>query len=105
MALIIGTVLALFFLDGWLRIAVIGGAVLIEVFEIFIWLRWRGVRSTTGAESLVGMSAEVVSECKPRGQVQVKGQIWTAECAAGAAVGDRVTVEAVNGLTLSVTPG
>ena len=105
MALIIGTVLALFFLDGWLRIAVIGGAVLIEVFEIFVWLRWRNVRSTTGAESLVGLTAEVISDCNPRGQVRVKGQIWSAECAAGAVIGDHVTVEAVNGLTLSVTPG
>ena len=103
MSFIIGTALALLFLDGVWRVLVIAAVALVELFEIFIWLRWRKVKSTTGAEGLVGMKAQVVTECRPEGQIKLKGQIWKAHCRDGAAAGDEVVVDKVDGLRLLVS--
>lgn len=59
----------------------------------------------TGYEELAGASAEVRSDLDPEGQVFVQGAIWHARLRNGegrAVVGDRVTVESVDGLTLVV---
>ena len=104
MAFIIGTAFALIFLDGIWRVLVIGGVALIELAEIAVWLRWRTVRATTGAEGIIGMKGTALSDCRPEGQVRVKGQIWKAECLAGADEGDPIEVEAVQGLRLIVRP-
>ena len=103
MSFIVGTVIALLFLDGFARIALIAAVALIEVAEIGVWLRWRKVRSITGAESFAGSHGVVVTRCDPDGQVRVKGQIWKAHCAEGAAVGDPVEVLSIDGLRLEVT--
>ena len=61
----------------------------------------------TGSEELVGASAEVRSTLDPEGQVWVEGALWGARLAGGngrIGVGDRVTVDAVEGLTLVVRP-
>jgi membrane-bound serine protease (ClpP class) len=61
----------------------------------------------TGAEELIGAIAEVRSPLDPDGRVFTQGAIWHARLAAGAdrvAVGDRVRVESVDGLTLTVRP-
>jgi membrane-bound serine protease (ClpP class) len=60
----------------------------------------------TGTEELIGSSAEARSTIDPEGQVWAQGTVWGARLAdAGAPVrlGDRVTVEAVDGLTLVVS--
>ena len=97
---IIGAILAYFFLEGTLRIAVIGFLLLTDVVEIFIWLRWRNRRSITGAESMIGMGGVVVTDCHPEGRVKVMGQIWKANCAEGADNGDQIEVIATEGLSL-----
>ena len=59
----------------------------------------------TGYEELAGAVAEVRSDLDPEGQVFVQGAIWHARLRNGegrAVVGDRVTVESVDGLTLVV---
>jgi membrane-bound serine protease (ClpP class) len=61
----------------------------------------------TGVEELIGASAEARSAVDPDGQVFAQGTIWGARLASGASpvrTGDRVTVEAVDGLTLVVRP-
>jgi membrane-bound serine protease (ClpP class) len=61
----------------------------------------------TGSEELVGASAEVRSTLDPKGQVWIEGALWGARLADGngpVGVGDRVTVDAVDGLTLMVRP-
>ncbi|HET7485593.1 MAG TPA: NfeD family protein [Solirubrobacterales bacterium] len=61
----------------------------------------------TGSEELVGASAEVRSTLDPDGQVWIEGALWGARLADGdgrIGVGDRVTVDAVEGLTLVVRP-
>ena len=61
----------------------------------------------TGSEELVGSAGEARSTIDPEGQVRLEGALWRARLATGAApvrAGDRVTVEAVDGLTLVVQP-
>jgi membrane-bound serine protease (ClpP class) len=61
----------------------------------------------TGTEELIGASGEARSTIDPDGKVWLQGAIWAARLAAAAApvrAGDRVTVEAVDGLTLVVQP-
>jgi membrane-bound serine protease (ClpP class) len=61
----------------------------------------------TGAEELVGAVAEARSTLDPEGLVWVGGTNWSARVADGtgpARLGDRVRVDAVEGLTLVVSP-
>jgi membrane-bound ClpP family serine protease len=58
-----------------------------------------------GVEELVGGSAEARSTIDPKGKAWAQGTIWGARLADGsppARPGDRVTIEAVDGLTLVV---
>ncbi len=61
----------------------------------------------TGSEELVGALAEVRSPLDPEGQVWIEGALWRARLAgdgAPAQLGDRVRVDAIEGLTLLVSP-
>jgi membrane-bound serine protease (ClpP class) len=61
----------------------------------------------TGSEEMVGAVAEVRNTLDPEGQVWSGGTLWAARLADGAAParpGDRVVIEAVDGLTLVVRP-
>ena len=102
MAFIVALTLGFLFLDGWMRYAVIIGGAAIEIAEIAVWLKWRKVAPKYGMDSLVGMTGVALTDCKPDGQVKVKGQIWTAHCAGGVAVGDAIRVTTVDRLKLEV---
>lgn len=60
----------------------------------------------TGSEELIGSFAEVRSTLDPEGQVWAGGTVWGARLGAGedgpARLGDRVRIEAIDGLTLVV---
>ncbi len=61
----------------------------------------------TGSEELIGSVAEARSTIGGEGQVWLQGTMWSARMADGAEpaqMGDRVRVEAVDGLTLVVRP-
>jgi membrane-bound serine protease (ClpP class) len=61
----------------------------------------------TGTEEMVGSSAEARTSVDPDGRVWLGGTIWSARLASGSEpvrAGDRVRVEAVDGLTLVVRP-
>jgi membrane-bound serine protease (ClpP class) len=61
----------------------------------------------TGTEELIGSLAEARSDIDPDGRVWAEGTVWSARLAdAGSPVrlGDRVRVDAVDGLTLVVHP-
>jgi membrane-bound serine protease (ClpP class) len=77
-----------------------------EVGEI-VWGRRlaRRWRPKTGVETLLGQRADVVVECRPRGQVRVHGELWEAECAAGADFRQAVRIVSRHDLTLTVAPG
>lgn len=67
----------------------------------------RDPRVRTGTEEMIGSSAEARSSIDPDGRVWLGGTIWSARLAPGSEpieLGDRVTVEAVDGLTLVVRP-
>jgi membrane protein implicated in regulation of membrane protease activity len=100
----IGIILAVVFLDGWWRIGAIGGLLVFEVIEISIWLRWRKRRSITGADTMIGEEGLAVNDCRPIGQVRLRGQIWSATCPQGVRAGESVVVTAVRGLKLEVVP-
>lgn len=61
----------------------------------------------TGTEELLGAVAEARSTIDPTGRAWLEGTLWSARLADGsgpAQPGDRVTVEAIDGLTLVVRP-
>jgi len=104
MALLISILLAFFIPYPWNILVVLAGAS-VEVLEV-IWgrrlaKRWR---PKTGVETMIGEHAEVVVACRPKGQVRINGELWEANCAAGADVGEETVVRAVEGLTLVVDP-
>jgi len=61
----------------------------------------------TGTEELVGATGEARSTIDPAGKAWLEGTLWNARLGDGAGpvrLGDKVTVEAVDGLTLVVRP-
>jgi membrane protein implicated in regulation of membrane protease activity len=104
MSLIIGTILSLMFLESpWRYLAIVPLAAW-EAFEIYLWMKWRRVRSITGPEAFVGSTGRAVTDCRPEGQVRVKGALWRAHCPAGVDAGERIVVEAMDGMLLTVRP-
>jgi membrane-bound serine protease (ClpP class) len=62
---------------------------------------------TRGGSDLVGSSAEARTALDPEGQVFIEGALWTARLlddGTSLRPGDRVRVEAIDGLTLLVHP-
>lgn len=81
---------------------VIGGT-----FALIVGFAWRAQKThiRTGAESLVGAHGLAVSDIAPHGQVQVSGELWSAEAVPESGPirkGERVEVVAVHGLRLQV---
>ena len=105
MALVAAIFLALFVLPSPWGIVAVAGAAVLEVGEtaFWIWLSKRR-RPQVGAEALIGASAEVVTACRPLGNVRVAGELWRARCEAGADPGDTVRIHALEGLTRVVEP-
>jgi membrane-bound serine protease (ClpP class) len=59
----------------------------------------------SGSEEMIGADGEARSAIDPEGQVWLQGTVWgarLAEASSPARLGDRVTVEAIDGLTLVV---
>ncbi|MEK6277151.1 MAG: NfeD family protein [Actinomycetota bacterium] len=103
MLLAVAILLAVFVLDPTIGVAVIAIAAVAELAELAFWLRFlRRYRVSAGAEALVGESAAVIEACDPEGRVRMRGELWNARAAEGLAVGERVRVTAVEGLTLEV---
>jgi membrane-bound ClpP family serine protease len=107
----LGAGLALGLLSGVALAGVGGGALLLSVRSGFA-VRQRRVR--TGAEGLVGEIGVVRSWTEDDGSVALHGSLWQARRSAapdedededvGLRAGDRVVVERLSGLTLSVRP-
>jgi membrane-bound serine protease (ClpP class) len=105
MLLVLALVAALLWLPSPLGWSLVGLAAAYEILQTVLGLRWsRRRQARVGVEDLVGREAVVAVACRPRGQVRVFGELWQAVCAQGADVGDRVVVEEVDGLTLTVAP-
>ena len=97
--------LLLFLLDSpWNLVAFV---VCIGLFigEALLWNRTvKARRAAVGADTLVGREAEVVTPCRPEGQVRVDGETWAARCETGADPGEKVRVVDRSDLILLVEP-
>jgi membrane-bound serine protease (ClpP class) len=103
--LLLAAFASLFFLPEPWGYAAVAAAAVVEVGEVYLWIRFlRRYRVTTGAEGLVGERAEVVEALAPTGRVRVRGELWAARAADSAIPGQRVRITAVDGLTLEVEP-
>ena len=105
MLFLIGLLLAIFVLPSpWGLIAVVVAGVL-DIIEtgLFIWWSKRR-RASVGVETLVGRQGVAVGELWPIGQVKIGGEIWQARCDGGCDRGTKIVVQAVEGLTLVVSP-
>jgi membrane-bound serine protease (ClpP class) len=94
--------------EPWGAVVIIVGS-LLEICEVVLLRRWshhlgRKLKPATGAEAMIGRTAKVVAPCRPDGTVRVHGELWEAHCEAGADARDSVTIEAVEGLMLVVSP-
>jgi len=67
-----------------------------------IAIRAQKAKVSTGNKGLVGEKGEVVQPLKPEGQVAVRGEIWKAISDENLKKGDRVIVEAVEGMIIKV---
>jgi membrane-bound serine protease (ClpP class) len=109
MILLVAILLAVFLVPSpWSWVVLVVGCIL-EVGEVAFLRRWskrigRRTKVTTGAEAMLGRTATVMAECRPKGTVRIDGQIWEAHCRAGAASGDTVRITALHELTLEVAP-
>ena len=95
----------LFFLpDPW-RIVILLLAALVEVGELYLWIKYlRRYRVRTGVEAMVGARAETLGPLDPAGRVRVRGEIWNARASAPVPDGAAVRIQRVEGLTLVVEP-
>jgi membrane protein implicated in regulation of membrane protease activity len=89
------------------NVIVLAAACVLEVVEIVLLRRWskrldRRTARTTGSEAMIGRRAEVVEPCRPKGTVQLQGELWEARCEGGADAGETVRVKSIDGLTLIV---
>ncbi|MGH2754512.1 MAG: NfeD family protein [Actinomycetota bacterium] len=103
MSLVAAILIAYFFIDWPWGLLLVIPAALLEAFEIMLFLRWRKVKSLTGAETLIGATGKTVSPCEPTGQAQIRGQLWTVESDEPLERGTEVEVLAHDGLKLKVT--
>lgn len=102
MLFIVAVALLLFLPDPW-NLVGFTTCLVLGLGELFLWHRTvRGRRPAVGAQTLIGTAAEVLSVCRPDGQVQLNGEIWEARCAGGADPGETVRVVGRKGLTLLV---
>jgi membrane-bound serine protease (ClpP class) len=110
--LVTGGILALGSDSGsadWVGGGLITFAILSGISFVFITRKvvhtTRDLPPLAGVEEMVGGAAEARSAIDPTGKVFMRGTLWSARLAAGVGpigFGDRVTVEAVDGLTLVV---
>ena len=103
MLFVVAVILAVFVIPQPWGLVLVGVAAVVEIGETFFWI-WLSQRrrAKVGVETLIGAVAEVVSACRPDGQVRVQGELWRARCDEGADRGETVRVVDRDGLTLRV---
>ena len=97
--------LGLFFVWPW-QLAIV---VFVPVAIISLVGYWKVLQATrrpaaTGSKAMIGDQAVVLTVAEGEVEVDYEGEIWRAVSARPLHVGDRVIVEAVDGLTLRVAP-
>jgi membrane-bound serine protease (ClpP class) len=75
---------------------------LITAFLLRLALRARRSKFRMGGDAMIGQIAVVTQPLAPTGQVMVNGELWQAESATPAALGEQVRVQGLRDLTLLV---
>lgn len=95
----------------WVGGALIALAVVAAITLYFVarkvYAAQRNQPPRAGTEEMIGSSAEARTAVAPTGQVFMRGTLWSARLADGAEPaqpGDKVVVEAIDGLTLVIRP-
>ena len=81
--------------------AIVSALLIFATISIAVKMRKKAV--TTGIDTIVGQSGQVLTNREGRDQVRVGAEIWTVRSEDELAEGDTVTVVAVDGLSLRVT--
>lgn len=84
--------------------AVAVSTVVIMVFVLRMALRSRKQVVVSGAEGMLGTSAEAVEDFVDEGHVRAWGEIWKASTSGAVSKGQRLRITQVEGLKLKVTP-
>jgi len=71
---------------------------------VYFVVRMRRRPIVSGREAMVGSEAVALEDFAARGWVRAAGERWRAQCEVPVHKGDRLRVESVDGLTLSVSP-
>jgi len=89
---------------SWM-VALLAAAMVFELAEkgLLVWYT-RRIPVAAGAEAMIGRPVTVLSACRPAGRVRFGGESWKARCAQGAGVGERLVIDAVESVTLVVSP-
>jgi membrane-bound serine protease (ClpP class) len=90
---------------AWPLIAAVATAGALVVLAMG-WLVGRSVRRpvVTGAQSMVGATAQVFEDFTGQGRVYVGGELWNARCAVPVSTGQAVRITKVEGLWVWVEP-
>jgi membrane-bound serine protease (ClpP class) len=82
--------------------ATVGGLMIAGI----VYMATRAMRHpvTTGAQGMIGASAEVVADFTGKGRVRYGGELWNARSEAALRAGDLARIVKVEGLTLWVEP-
>lgn len=73
---------------------------------LIAWAGWRALqaRPAMGMEAMVGEVGVAVTDLSPSGHVRYESVLWSARAAEPVRQGQRVRIEAVDGLRLRVVP-
>lgn len=83
-------------------VSLVAGGALLATLTLLMRVRRRPVE--TGREQMLGSRAVAVSDFDQHGRVRVHGELWNAVATAPVRAGQTVTVVAIDGLTLTVSP-
>ena len=103
--LLTASIVGLFVLPGPWNAIFFGTALVLEIGEIFLWVRFLDrYRVRGGAEGMIGERGTVIARCDPSGLVRVRGEVWkaSADLTEPLAEGELISVLAVEGLTVRV---
>jgi membrane-bound serine protease (ClpP class) len=72
------------------------------LFALIMVVRAHRRRPTTGKEGLVGGKGVVKTDLKPEGVVEIRGELWNAEADEVIKAGEKIQVEAIEGMKVKV---
>ena len=107
-AMAIGSVMLIESTSPYLRISwsviapVVALSALLFIITVSLAVRVHREKVDTGKEGMIGLFGEAKTDIGASGQVFVRGEYWTARSDEPIAKGERVKIEAVEGLTLKV---